>query len=776
MTAGRTAPARPSAAIGQYVLKVHSRCDLSCDHCYVYEHADQTWRGRPREMTAETLDTAAARIADHAGAHGLPVVHVVLHGGEPLLLGPVRMRRILSGLRTAIDPIVPLDLRLQTNGVQLDAAFCDLFVEYDVKVGVSLDGDRVANDRHRRFANGASSHDQVRRALALLRRPEYRASYAGILCTVDVANDPEAVYAALLAEEPPRIDLLLPHHTWDHPPPRPGGTPTPYADWLGRIYRRWVDDGRPVSIRLFEALLPGGTTAGTEAVGLLPADLVVVETDGAWEQADSLKVTYDGAAATNLNVFDHAVDEAARHPGVAVRQTGLAGLSAICRSCPVVARCGGGLYAHRYRTGVGFDNPSVYCADLRKLISTMDEHPAAPALAIPDTQWMLDDLASGHGGPESIEFLVNSQLAIDRALLAAVREVSAPGPGWDLLVHLDAAAPETARTVLIHPFLRPRMMRLLRRDVGPPVPRSPEPDPFAPIAAAIAVRAGIAADVRLPVVGGEVFLPTVGAFRLPSTGVEAVVLTVRSGGFRLLAGSETYDVSLDAPGTWPPGWRPTRRSGLPGHGLIIEDLDPARDCYGQPVRERLAEQPAVALAQTVAEAWRLVERDVPHHAEGMRRGMRAIVPLEPSPTTALRSATARDAFGAVAAGPVDVPEALAVLLVHEWQHSKLGAVLDLYDLVEPGSPVRLPVGWRPDPRPAEAVLQGAYAHLAVAEVWHARVAADGPTDPMAATHADRFRDWTGQALDALAASGSLTGAGERFVATMGRGLAELVRG
>lgn len=67
----------------QFVLKVHSRCDLACDHCYVYEHADTSWRGRPRAVSTRVLDQAALRIAEHALAHRLPAVHVVLHGGEP---------------------------------------------------------------------------------------------------------------------------------------------------------------------------------------------------------------------------------------------------------------------------------------------------------------------------------------------------------------------------------------------------------------------------------------------------------------------------------------------------------------------------------------------------------------------------------------------------------------------------------------------------------------------------------------------------------------------
>jgi uncharacterized protein len=85
----------------QFVLKVHSRCDLACDHCYVYEHADQSWRGRPAVMSPETVAKAAQRIADHAEDHGLPAVRVILHGGEPLLAGAPRLDAIARELRRA---------------------------------------------------------------------------------------------------------------------------------------------------------------------------------------------------------------------------------------------------------------------------------------------------------------------------------------------------------------------------------------------------------------------------------------------------------------------------------------------------------------------------------------------------------------------------------------------------------------------------------------------------------------------------------------------------
>src|SRR5215467_6205972 len=86
----------------QFVLKVHSKCDLACDHCYIYEHADQSWRGRPVELSAETAALIARRIAEHATEHRLSEVRVVLHGGEPLLLGVRRTREVLEILRREI--------------------------------------------------------------------------------------------------------------------------------------------------------------------------------------------------------------------------------------------------------------------------------------------------------------------------------------------------------------------------------------------------------------------------------------------------------------------------------------------------------------------------------------------------------------------------------------------------------------------------------------------------------------------------------------------------
>jgi uncharacterized protein len=114
-------------------------------------------------------------------------------------------------------------------------------------------------------------------------------------------------------------------------------------------------------------LLLGGAS-DSEIVGLAPARMVVIETDGSVEQEDTLKIAFAGAPATGLHLASDPLDAALLLPQIVARQIEVRALSAQCRVCPIHAVCGGGLYSHRYRKGSGFLNPSVYCPDLMALI------------------------------------------------------------------------------------------------------------------------------------------------------------------------------------------------------------------------------------------------------------------------------------------------------------------------------------------------------------------------------------------------------------------------
>ena len=65
------------------------------------------------------------------------------------------------------------------------------------------------------------------------------------------------------------------------------------------------------------------------------------------------------------------------------------------------------------------------------------------------------------------------------------------------------------------------------------------------------------------------------------------------------------------------------------------------------------------------------------------------------------------------------PVELAVTLVHEFQHIKLGGLLHLAPLHDREPTRRLYAPWRDDPRPLGGLLQGVYAFTGVTDFWRA---------------------------------------------------------
>ncbi|MER5930143.1 FxsB family cyclophane-forming radical SAM/SPASM peptide maturase [Streptomyces sp. NPDC002054] len=399
---GLRAAGHPPYPVRQFVLKTRSRCNLACTYCYVYAMADQSWRARPAVMAPATIALAAGRIAEHAAAHALPRVDLVLHGGEPLLAPTADLTAPVTAIRAELARRAPgtrVTATVQTNGTLLTAGRLDALAAAGVRVGVSIDGGLPAHNARRVDHSGRPGFTAAARGLRLLaQRPE---SYAGVLCVVDPAQDPVETYASLLAFAPPAVGLLLPLANWSTPPPgsRPGTTP--YADWLIAVFDRWWhDDVRRTRIRLFEEVIALllGLPAATESLGLAPAGTAVIETDGSIEQADSLKSAYEGAAGTGLTLAGNSFDELLDHPGLAARQLGREALADGCRSCELVEICGGGHYPHRYRPGEGFRQPSVYCADLQRLIRHIATavHRAATAAPRPDRP---GPVVTGQRGP-----------------------------------------------------------------------------------------------------------------------------------------------------------------------------------------------------------------------------------------------------------------------------------------------------------------------------------------------------------------------------------------
>ncbi|MFI6773564.1 aKG-HExxH-type peptide beta-hydroxylase [Nocardia sp. NPDC050412] len=360
-------------------------------------------------------------------------------------------------------------------------------------------------------------------------------------------------------------------------------------------------------------------------------------------------------------------------------------------------------------------------------------------------------LAAGFGDTATVSWLVQAQASVQRELLAAVGGF---GPhddprfaaAWDVLVGLDGSAPDAVAAVLAHPYTRVWAMALLE-NISRGEFVAADVYHLESIAASAALLAG--ADLRLPVPvrDGMAPLPMFGALRASErvwidTGRElALAEAVR----KLTYGELT---------------------------VTLEDTDPYRALpyLGSEIHPtgRLSDAEAELWQQAFGGAVEFLEAHLPAYMPGLRVGLCTILPLQPDGPTD-RSASARLAFGAVgiAARHLD-PQSLAELLVHEFQHVKLGAMMDAFELYDRAD---IDPRYHPPcfshPRPIEGLLHSTYAHLAITDFRRVqRTIATGAAAEAAERRYVEAHTLTVEGITQLEAAASLTPLGHTIVAAM----------
>lgn len=390
-----------------------------------------------------------------------------------------------------------------------------------------------------------------------------------------------------------------------------------------------------------------------------------------------------------------------------------------------------------------------------------------------------DALAAGDGGPDAIRELAAAQYSKHFILVRAVLNVAKsatgrPGrlarDGCDLLVAVQHYRPGIVDEVIRYPSVgawAQRTLRFLhgdgaRYDDGT-LPGA-EPARLSVVAAAAAIRAGLAAEIEVQPAGGGVVLPSLGAVL-----VDASSAVVRSGGDaaeirwpggRVAIPEETHrDAS---------SWLGLRRFQAGAFRTVIDDLDPFRMPAVNDLAPRLGTREAARWERGLTEGWQVLATDHPDIAAEAAAAITVIVPRT-RPRHGLVSSSTPETFGAIALSEPPDPYSCAVTLTHEVQHLKLCALLDIVTLVQPDNGRRVYAPWRPDPRPISGLLQGAYAYLGVVRFWQRqRQLASGAVRARADREFARWRAGVAQALDTLQASSQLTPAGRDFVLGMAK--------
>ena len=352
------------------VLKTVERCNLNCSYCYFFNGLDQTYLKRPKFITRYTVDALANFIDTGVKSLDIQDVHIVLHGGEPLMQPKEDFIYLVEKLKNTI--LVDLSFSLQTNATLVSNKWVDLLNKYQIGVGVSIDGPQEYHDKYRIDHQKNGSHERVINGIKLLQTN--LSSNLGCLTVINPEFDGKIIYRHLVDDLGfKKLDFLLPDNNHSIPPTH---NIEKYAKFLTDVFDQWIkDDSLSISVRKFksimlqllgkESLVYGFGSTKKESIPLL-----AIRSDGEISPTDELMSTDpDTVTFTGKTVYNSSLKEIINLPIFDEIKNANHITPNKCSKCCWYNACGGGNLVSRFSKENRFNNHSVYCDALQEIFA-----------------------------------------------------------------------------------------------------------------------------------------------------------------------------------------------------------------------------------------------------------------------------------------------------------------------------------------------------------------------------------------------------------------------
>jgi uncharacterized protein len=344
----------------RYILiKLAARCNLKCSYCYWFR--DDTVYEKPAVLTRQAEAAFLEKLAAHIRRYQLDYFSILFHGGEPLLFGKERFNAFCSKLRDMEQELdCKVNLAITTNGVLIDPEWARLFKGFRIAVSISIDGPERVHDERRVDFKGRGTFNKVLAALPILAAEGIR---PGVLAVCSPHSDPEELCEFFVRRLGIRhFDILVPDATHEDKPASIAGY---YKKLFDIVY-----DGygmREVHVRWLETVTKGllGVPSHSESIGYRSVTTFTLLTDGSLEPLDVLRTAGTKATATNFDVFNHELQAIQLDPLWREVRDAALNLAPVCQQCVYKNACGGGHIASRWSNANRYNNPSVYCEDIK---------------------------------------------------------------------------------------------------------------------------------------------------------------------------------------------------------------------------------------------------------------------------------------------------------------------------------------------------------------------------------------------------------------------------
>lgn len=152
----------PDPCVFTLMIEPVKHCNLACRYCY-------SDTGHTDVMPLDIFRDALEKVAAHMHQTDCPEIHILWHGGEPLLAGIDFFTTALNTVSSVFSGLIYRHF-IQTNGLLLNEKFLHIFKDNRVAVGISLDGPAYIHDKMRRCRDGSGSWKQVMEKIDLMEK------------------------------------------------------------------------------------------------------------------------------------------------------------------------------------------------------------------------------------------------------------------------------------------------------------------------------------------------------------------------------------------------------------------------------------------------------------------------------------------------------------------------------------------------------------------------------------------------------------------------------
>lgn len=238
------------------ILEPYGGCNIRCRHCYADTSNESV-------MSIEDFTLIIEKVVPFVEKKGFDEIHLIWHGGEPLLAGIDFFRQAMEILNGKISRLRQRHF-IQTNGLLLDDEFCCFLRDNKIEVGLSLDGPPDLHDQLRVDLGGRGTHASVLEKIHQLEKNRVPVGFNAVISRATIGQEKRLYRFFQEMGYGFRINPIIPgrdpNNTKDYLLQK-----GEYGEFLGRLFDVWTQtetrriDVSPLDAHLYSVLSGANT-------------------------------------------------------------------------------------------------------------------------------------------------------------------------------------------------------------------------------------------------------------------------------------------------------------------------------------------------------------------------------------------------------------------------------------------------------------------------------------------------------------------------------------